>query len=112
MSVEQVIEILQQFRAMNGLKVVFSGGEILLHANLFEILEECKRLNLMILLQSNLLSLTEANLKKIKELDVFNVQVSLYSTDEQIHESITRRKGSFERTKRNIEMLVKMIFLP
>ena len=107
LSVEQVIEILQQFRAMNGLKVVFSGGEILLHANLFEILEECKRLNLMILLQSNLLSLTEANLKKIKELDVFNVQVSLYSTDEQIHELITRRKGSFERTKRNIEMLVK-----
>ena len=61
LSVEQVIEILQQFRAMNGLKVVFSGGEILLHANLFDILEECKRLNLMILLQSNLLSLTEAN---------------------------------------------------
>lgn len=78
-----------------------------MHPHLFRILEECKRLNLMILLQSNLLSLTETGLQRIKELDVFNVQVSLYSTDERIHERITQRKGSFAKTKRNLELLVK-----
>lgn len=102
----QVIDILHQYRAMEGLKVVFSGGEILLHPRLFRILEECKRLDLMILLQSNLVSLTEADILKMKELDIFNVQVSLYSTDEHIHDTITRRKGSYAKTKRNLELLV------
>ena len=90
LSKEQVIDILHQYREMEGLKIVFSGGEILLHPHLFHILEECRRLNLMILLQSNLVSLTEMEIQKMKDLDVFNVQVSLYSTDEYIHEKIGR----------------------
>lgn len=107
LSKEQVIDILHQYREMEGLKIVFSGGEILLHPHLFHILEECKRLNLMILLQSNLVSLNEMEIQKIKDLDVFNIQVSLYSTDEHIHETITHRKGSFTKTKHNLELLVK-----
>lgn len=104
---EDVFKILRQYRDMEGLKVVFSGGEILLHPHLFDILEECKRLNIMILLQSNLLSLTTEDIERLKELDVFNIQVSLYSTDEKVHESITGRKGSFAKTKRNLELLVQ-----
>lgn len=107
LSKEQVFDILQQYRAMQGLKVVFSGGEILLHPHIFDILEECKRLGLMILLQSNLLSLTERDLVRLKDLEVFNIQVSLYSTDANIHEAITQRKGSFAKTKRNLELLVR-----
>lgn len=106
LSKEQVIDILHQYREMEGLKVVFSGGEILLHPQFFNILEECKRLNLMILLQSNLVSLTEEDIQRIKALDVFNVQVSLYSTDAHIHETITQRRGSFAKTKYNLERLV------
>jgi len=104
---QQVMDVLRQYRKMEGLKVVFSGGEILLHTSLFRILDECKRLNLMILLQTNLVSLTKENIAKIKSLEVFNVQISLYSTDERIHEAITQRKGSYARTKRNLELLVE-----
>lgn len=107
LSKEQVFDILRQYREMGGLKTIFSGGEILLHPHLFPILEECRRLNLMILLQSNLVALTEADVQRIKSLDVFNIQVSLYSTDEHIHDTITRRKGSFAKTKSSLELLVK-----
>lgn len=106
LNVEEVKTILRQYREMQGLKVVFSGGEILLHTHLFEILEECRRLGLMILLQSNLVALTEENLQRIKMLDVFNVQVSLYSTDPAIHDEITTRRGSYELTRRNLQLLV------
>lgn len=107
LSTEKVIDVLKQYREMEGLKVVFSGGEILLHKDLFKILNECRSLNLMILLQSNLLTLTPEYLNCIKTLDVFNVQVSLYSTDENIHDSITGHKGSWRKTKRNLELLVE-----
>lgn len=102
-----VIELLRQFRDMGGKKVVFSGGEILLYKGLFDVLEECHSLNLRILLQSNLLTMTNEMAERFKQLDVFNVQVSLYSTNANIHDSITKRKGSWAKTKRNIELLVK-----
>lgn len=106
LEINAVRDVIKQYRDMNGLKVVFSGGEILLYRDFFEILEYCRELNLMILIQSNLLILTAENINKLKSLDLFNVQVSLYSTNETIHDSITGRKGSYLRTKRNLELLV------
>ncbi len=106
LSPEVVISLLHQFHDMGGQKVVFSGGELLLYKELFKILEVCRELNLRILLQSNLLTLTYEMVTKFKQLDIFNIQVSLYSTDEQIHDSITQRKGSWRTTKKNLEMLV------
>lgn len=104
---EQVIDLLHQLHTMGGEKVVFSGGEVLLYKGLFEVLEECYALGLRTLLQSNLLTLTPEMVLKFKQLDIFNVQVSLYSTDPQIHDSITKRKGSWQITKRNVELLVE-----
>lgn len=106
LATEEVIAVLRQFHDMGGRKVVFSGGEVLLHKGLFDILEECHTLKLRTLLQSNLLTLTPEMADKFKQLDIFNVQVSLYSTDEQIHDSITKRKGSWLKTKHNLELLV------
>ena len=104
---ELVIDVLRQLHDMGGQKVVFSGGEVLLYKRLFDVLEECHRLRLRTLLQSNLLTMTPDMIDKFKQLDIFNVQVSLYSTDEQIHDSITHRKGSWRKTKQNLELLVK-----
>lgn len=107
LTVDQVIDILHQLHDMGGHKVVFSGGEVLLYKDLFRVLEECHALGLRTLLQSNLLTLTPDMISKFKQLEIFNVQVSLYSTDEKIHDSITKRKGSWRITKRNLELLVE-----
>lgn len=103
---DEVIDLLYQFHDMGGQKVVFSGGEVLLHQGLFDILEECHNLHLRTLLQSNLLTMTAKMAERFKQLDIYNVQVSLYSTDEHIHDSITKRKGSWAKTKQNLEFLV------
>lgn len=107
LSLNQVKDILTQFRKMNGLKVIFSGGEILLHRNLKEILNYCKEIGLMIFLQTNLLVLRKEYIEFFKSLELFNIQVSLYSTTAYEHDNITTIKGSWERTKQNIELLVK-----
>lgn len=101
-----VKDILEQYRAMNGVKVVFSGGEIFLHKDLFKILDLCRDLGLFVLLQTNLLILTPKILDRLKELGIFNIQVSLYSTDPAVHDSITTKKGSCMRTMANIRKLV------
>lgn len=107
MDFEAVKDLIEQYRAMNGVKVVFSGGEIFLHKDLFKILELCRKLGLFVLLQTNLLILTPQILERLKELRIFNIQVSLYSTDPAVHDSITTIKGSCMRTMANIRKLVE-----
>ncbi len=107
MDFDAVKDLLEQYRAMNGVKVVFSGGEIFLHKDLFKILDLCRKLDLFVLLQTNLLILTPQILDRLKNLGIFNIQVSLYSTDPTIHDSITSKKGSCIRTMANIRKLVE-----
>lgn len=103
---EAVKETVRQFRAMNGLKVNFSGGEPLLHPDIWELLDFCQQQNLMLLLNSNMVVLTPKMVKRLETLRMFNIQVSLYSMQPEIHDKITGRKGAFEHTRRSIEMLV------
>ena len=107
MSTEGAKSIIDQFADINGLRVVLSGGEVLLHKNVFEIMDYCRQKDMMILLQSNVLLLDDDKITRLKELDLFNVQISLYSTTPQIHDSITKVAGSWEKTTSNIRKLVQ-----
>ncbi len=107
MDFDAVKDLLDQYRARNGVKVVFSGGEIYLQRDISKILDLCRKLGLFVLLQTNLLILTPQILDRLKNLGIFNIQVSLYSTDPVIHDSITTKKGSCMRTMANIRKLVE-----
>lgn len=107
MAIEKVKAIIDEFAAINGLRVVLSGGEILLHPNLFEIMDYCKKKDMMILFQSNILLLNDDKIERLKALNLFNVQVSLYSVDPLVHDAITKVPGSWTRTTNNIKKLVE-----
>lgn len=104
---EKIKDVVRQFREMNGTKINFSGGEPLLHPDILEMLEYCTQQNLKVSLNSNMLMLTEEMVKKLKSLHLFYIQVSLYSMNPEVHDTITSRRGSFDRTCRSIELLVK-----
>lgn len=103
---EQIKNAIRQFREMNGIKINLSGGEPLLHPDIWEILEYCREQDLIISLNSNMLMLTEEMADKLKALRMFNIQVSLYSMNSAVHDAITKRKGAFDRTRKSIEILV------
>lgn len=107
MPFEKVKDVLRQFRDMNGLRVIFSGGETLLYPDLIPILRYARQLDLMLFLHTNLLTITEVKAKNLADLNMFNVQVSLYSDNAEEHDSITQRKGSFERTLNGLKLLRK-----
>lgn len=106
MPVDQVKTIIDSFAQMSGLRIILSGGEVLMHKHVIEILEYCREKDLMIFILSNITLMDERMLEIIKSLNVFNVQVSLYSMDELVHDQITRVKGSWVKTKNNLEALV------
>jgi radical SAM protein with 4Fe4S-binding SPASM domain len=106
MPVEKVKSILDEFASMGGIHVTLSGGEAFLHNNLLDIVEYCRKKDLMISILSNLISLKDEQIPALKEANLSLIQVSLYSMNPEIHDFITTVKGSFEKTKGAIEKLV------
>lgn len=106
MPTEKVKAILDEFAAMGGIHVTLSGGEALMHKDLIEIAQYCRKKDLKITILSNLISLKDEQIPILKEVNVSLIQVSLYSMDPEIHDFITTVKGSFEKSKAAIEKLV------
>ncbi len=106
MPLEKVKSIIDEFAANEGVHVTLSGGEMLMHKDILEIIRYCREKDMIITLLTNLMALRDDQIPVIKDANVSSVQVSLYSMDPEIHDYITTVKGSFARTKRSIEKLV------
>lgn len=102
----QVQSVLEQAKKLGAKNVTVTGGESLLNPEWREICKITENLNLRLSLFSNGSLMTEsdvdfiASLKNLKE-----VQFSLYSLEDKVHDKITGLKGSCERTKNSIRML-------
>lgn len=107
MPYEKFTNLIDQFVAMNGLHVTLSGGEALLHKDIAKMLRYCREKDLQISLLTNLVNLKDDLIPVLKEVNLSLIQVSLYSMDPQIHDTITTVKGSFEKTKAAIEKLYR-----
>lgn len=94
--------IIEEGRKMNIIHVTLSGGEPLLHKDILGFLKKCRKLELSVNVLSNLTLLTDDIISEMKKNSLLSVQVSLYSMDAAVHDSITKLNGSFEKTKAGI----------
>lgn len=92
-------KILSEARALNVINITLSGGEPLLHKDILGFLSKCKELDMSVNILTNLTLLTDEIIDEIKKNPLISVQTSIYSMDPNIHDSITKVKGSFEKTK-------------
>ncbi|MCH5318860.1 MAG: radical SAM protein [Paramuribaculum sp.] len=101
----QLLEsLIDDFCEMGGKELVLSGGEALLHPDLKQIVGYATSKGCSISILSNLSTLDERLIHILKKHHV-EVQTSLYSTNEIIHDAITCRKGSCKKTKDAIKSL-------
>lgn len=106
MPLRKVKSILDEFAQMGGIHVTLSGGEAFLHKDIIEIAEYCREKDLQISILSNLISLKDEQIPRLKAVNLSLIQVSLYSMNPEIHDFITTVKGSFDKTIASIEKLV------
>ena len=105
-SKELMISVLDQLSKMGTLEVIFTGGEVLLYKDLIPILEYAQKKDFSIILLTNGSLFNEKIIKKLKDLNIAFIQVSLYSMDSNIHDSITGIDGSWTKTRKNIQRLI------
>lgn len=107
MGSEMFFNILEQCKKMNLLHLTISGGEPMSHESFIDFLNRCNEYNFSVNVLSNLTLLNDKILGEMKKNPLLCVQTSLYSMDAEIHDAITQVKGSFEKTKNAILMLLE-----
>ena len=103
----ECLEILEQLAQSGTLFLTFSGGEIFLRKDLEEILACARRLHFDVSLKTNALLITPSRAAKLASLGVRRVQISVYSSNPAIHDSVTKVPGSLERTLAAIPLLLE-----
>jgi len=102
----EILHVLEELAAAGVLTLTFSGGEIFLRPDLFEILAAARRLHFDISLKTNALLVTAERAARLRELGVRSIQISVYSSDPAVHDAITKVPGSLARTVAAVPLLV------
>src|SRR5436190_2127465 len=87
------------------LYLTFSGGEVFLRKDLFELVEHARRLHFDVRLKSNALLVTPEKAARLRTLGVRQVDISIYSADPAVHDRVTKIPGSLERSLQGAVML-------
>jgi radical SAM protein with 4Fe4S-binding SPASM domain len=107
LSTAECLAVLEEIAKAGTLFLTFSGGEIFLRPDLFEILAAARRLHFDVSLKTNALLVTRQRAARLRELGVRRVQISVYSEEPTVHDAITKVKGSLERTLAAIPLLLE-----
>src|SRR3989454_376454 len=87
------------------LYLTFSGGEVFLRKDLFELVEHARRLHFDVRLKSNALLITPEKAARLRTLGVRQVDISIYSADPAVHDWVTKIPGSLERSLQGAVLL-------
>jgi AdoMet-dependent heme synthase len=94
----EVKAILDQLAEAGTFFLTFSGGELLLRKDFFELLAYARRLQFDVKIKTNAMLLKPADAARIRAMGVRQIQVSVYSHRAEVHDAITKVPGSFDRT--------------
>ncbi len=83
-----------------------SGGEPFMRKDWYEILDYARKKNIEIGITSNGTLIDEKITKQLKNLDIFNIHLSLDGID-KVHDDFRNQKGVFEKVLNSIELLRK-----
>jgi radical SAM protein with 4Fe4S-binding SPASM domain len=103
----ECLKVLDDLARSGTLFLTFSGGEIFLRQDLYEILAAARRLHFDISLKTNALLVTPERAARLCEFGVRRVQISVYSDIPGVHDAITKVPGSLQRTLAAIPVLLE-----
>lgn len=104
---ERFAEIVNQLAALGCMKIHFSGGEVLVRNDLERLVARGSALGMKMTLTSNLTLLGKERVKALVRAKPSSVSTSLDAGSRGLHDEIRGIVGSFKRTVRAIERLVR-----
>jgi radical SAM protein with 4Fe4S-binding SPASM domain len=105
MTTAEIKDAIRQMHESGTFFLSVSGGEPLLRRDCFEILEYARSLRMSVKLKTNATMIGPKEAARIRELGIGEVQISLYSHEDEVHDTITKLPGSLRRTIEGIRNL-------
>src|SRR5438552_732558 len=105
MTTAEIKDLLDQLAAAGVFFLVFSGGEVFLRRDFFELLEHARSLLFSVKVKTNAIMIGEKEADRLAELGLHGVQVSVYSHRPALHDKTTKVQGSLERTLAGARLL-------
>lgn len=105
LTTDELKALLEDVARAGTLYLTFSGGEVFLRKDLFELIARARRFHFDVRLKSNALLITQAKAERLRALGVRQVDVSIYSADAAVHDWVTKIPGSLERSLQGVSLL-------
>lgn len=103
---QKLLSIGRELKDVGVAFVLFTGGETFLRPDVFEVMQGYKALGFGLEAKSNGLLLDDSMIKRIAELELFNLQISVYGFEDG-SSPVTGGHYNFSKLRRNIQGLVK-----
>ncbi len=107
MSLKQYEMLFDQMVTAGTFFVILTGGEPFTRKDFMDIVRAARKRRLSVTIFTNGTLLSEKDISDIAKLFVQDVHVSIYSTNEKVHDSITQIPGSFRKSISAIRAMVK-----
>jgi AdoMet-dependent heme synthase len=105
MSTEEIRGVLDQLAEAGVFFLTISGGEVFMRRDFLEIIEYARSLMFCVKIKTNAFMIGEKEAKRLGELMIQDVQVSIYSHRPEVHDAITLLPGSLKRSIAGIRRL-------
>ena len=107
LSTQEAMQAIDELADSGALYLTLSGGEIFLRDDFFDIAAYARKRHFCLTLFTNGTLLDERKASRIKELAPAAVEMSIYGTTAEIHDSVTQVPGSFDGVARAVALLKK-----
>lgn len=104
---DESLDLIDQLADAGVIIIAFSGGEFLLRPDWELLAQHAVERDMQVTFATNGLRVSEAVARRIKELGVANVSVSLDGSTARVHEAIRRIPGIFERACEAVRLLAR-----
>jgi AdoMet-dependent heme synthase len=105
MTTAEIKGVLDQLAEAGVFFLTFSGGEVFMRRDFFELAEYARRLMFNVKVKTNAVMIHEEEARRLRELAIDAIQISVYSHRPAVHDAITKLPHSFERTIKSIRFL-------
>jgi radical SAM protein with 4Fe4S-binding SPASM domain len=103
----KVVDIVDQLEAHGTAEIIVTGGEIFLRKDLLDIVAYIESRGFLFDLYTNANFIDKKMADKLAKFAIKNVQISVYGTTAAIHEGITRKPGTYDKSINAARMLIE-----
>ncbi len=103
LSTKEAMKVVDQIADFGVTSLAFSGGEPLMRKDFFEVAHHALNAGLYVSLATNGTLLTEENVRKLKEIGIHYVEVSLDGANAKTHDFFRGKTGAFDQTLQGLK---------